>query len=517
MLLALLVLGVFASSFYIQPVIASGTIYIRADGSIDPPTAPIQRNGDVYTLTVNITSSADGIVVEKDNIVVNGSGFTVESVREDSLHGIYLNGRSNVTIQNTNIKNFYDGIALNSSTNNSISGNTITSSVFEGIWLHSSSNNSISENIIATNNSMGIWLFWGSSNNSIVGNTIANNSAGIWLDYASSYNNMSRNTIMNGGLGIYLEYSTDYCSIFGNTIANNKYSGLHLSHSADYNNISGNTITNNGLYGIELESCSDNTVCHNNFIDNLVQVNELGLETNFWDNGCEGNYWSNYNGTDLYHSQYQNETGSDGIGDLPYVIDANNTDHYPLMKSIPWESHDVGITYVGRVYTPGFIIFPRVFPPKPFVGLLLHLDVFVMNYGEYPEDLNLTLYANDTVIGNIIDAALPAKNSTILDVPWNPSDFPHGNYAIVAVLEPVSGETSLADNTFTSGLVYVGIPGDINGDERINMIDIGTIAKNFMRSPGDPFWNPSCDLNDDGKIDTYDIGYSARHFGEHYP
>jgi hypothetical protein len=24
-------------------------------------------------------------------------------------------------------------------------------------------------------------------------------------------------------------------------------------------------------------------------------------------------------------------TGSDGIGDTPYVIDANNTDHYPLM------------------------------------------------------------------------------------------------------------------------------------------------------------------------------------------
>ena len=47
---------------------------------------------------------------------------------------------------------------------------------------------------------------------------------------------------------------------------------------------------------------------------------------NFWDNGCEGNFWSNYNGTDL---------NRDGIGDTPYIIEANNTDRYPLMSIIP--------------------------------------------------------------------------------------------------------------------------------------------------------------------------------------
>lgn len=56
-LLALLVLGAFTSSFPIQPVKANGTIYIRADGSIDPPSAPISTVDKVtYTLTGNITS-----------------------------------------------------------------------------------------------------------------------------------------------------------------------------------------------------------------------------------------------------------------------------------------------------------------------------------------------------------------------------------------------------------------------------------------------------------------------------
>jgi nitrous oxidase accessory protein NosD len=43
---------------------------------------------------------------------------------------------------------------------------------------------------------------------------------------------------------------------------------------------------------------------------------------NFWDNGEEGNYWEDYNGTDA---------NNDGIGDTPYVIDDNNVDNYPLM------------------------------------------------------------------------------------------------------------------------------------------------------------------------------------------
>jgi hypothetical protein len=52
----------------------SGTVHITASGSIDPLDAPIQRSGEVYTLTGNIIGSTDGIVVERDGVTLDGMG-----------------------------------------------------------------------------------------------------------------------------------------------------------------------------------------------------------------------------------------------------------------------------------------------------------------------------------------------------------------------------------------------------------------------------------------------------------
>ncbi|MCD6263682.1 hypothetical protein J7L60_04670 [Candidatus Bathyarchaeota archaeon] len=66
-------------------------------------------------------------------------------------------------------------------------------------------------------------------------------------------------------------------------------------------------------------------------------------DTNRFDNGYPngGNYWSNYNGTDSYSGPYQNETGSDGIGDTPYPIQTSNEDSYPFMQQNSWEPYDI--------------------------------------------------------------------------------------------------------------------------------------------------------------------------------
>jgi len=54
---------------------------------------------------------------------------------------------------------------------------------------------------------------------------------------------------------------------------------------------------------------------------------------NLWDSGYPfgGNYWSDYVGVDVKSGPNQDLPGSDGIGDTPYIIDADNRDRYPLM------------------------------------------------------------------------------------------------------------------------------------------------------------------------------------------
>jgi len=91
------------------------TVYIRADGDVEPSWVPIERNGDVYTFTGDIIVDGDatGMIIERDNMTLDGAGYSFS--RSPSLvhaDGIELTRRSNVTIRNLEVKEFWDGIVL---------------------------------------------------------------------------------------------------------------------------------------------------------------------------------------------------------------------------------------------------------------------------------------------------------------------------------------------------------------------------------------------------------------------
>lgn len=288
--LFLMLLAITSFSIFDGQVKASGTIYIRADGSIDPPTAPILNVGSVsYNLTEDIS---DSIVIEKDNIVVDGGYHVIQG--PGSGFGVDLSYRVNVTIKNMEIKGFSYGVHLFLSSSISIRGNNIGSNVEAGVYDTGSPGNHITENNI-TYNGMGIRILQARYNNVSLNNVEANNNAGIEL------------------------------------------SGSWENH------IWGNNVANNGI-GINLAVLSNNnSVFHNNFLGNSIQVHYDPVHTplshllkNTWDDGypCGGNYWSNYTGVDHFNGSNQNLTGSDGRSDTPYVINENNIDRYPLMS--PW-------------------------------------------------------------------------------------------------------------------------------------------------------------------------------------
>ncbi len=405
-MLLVLFLGVLTLAFHVEPTLAIGAISINANGSVTPTGVPIAiSDNTTYTLTGDIIYPAyDGIVVQRNNIIIDGNGHTLQGNGTGS--GLNLTSVKNVTIKNVNIQSFLYGIALDHTSSTSISGNKITNNDYSvqlnsssgndmsgnniasngyGIWLSSSSGNSVNGNNITANynygiglnsssntntvntnditdNGYGIWV-GSSSGNSVNGNNVKHNSYGIWLRYSSgnsvSQNNIANNNYgsqlfsssgnsMNGNnitantyWGIQLYSSSNNNSVTGNNLANNDY-GIEFYLSSNNNSISGNNITANLLYGIYFDHSSSNTIYHNNFINNFSQASII-QSTNAWDYNYPsgGNYWSPLLSVDLKSGPYQNETGSDGIRDTSYVISANNTDHYPLMG--PFKTFYAGI------------------------------------------------------------------------------------------------------------------------------------------------------------------------------
>ena len=166
-------------------------------------------------------------------------------------------------------------------------------------------------------------------------------------------------TIRNGGKpyeggwgGVYIMIGHN-CVIENNVITNNP-SGIEMSGGSYNITITNNTITNNELYGIVIYFGSNNTISGNTiasneygiytvysttkiyrnyFINNTTQASTTS-SNNSWDNGKEGNYWSDY------EAKYPNATELDGSGiwDTPYVIYSSYTpqqDNYPLVPEFP--------------------------------------------------------------------------------------------------------------------------------------------------------------------------------------
>lgn len=305
------------------------------------------RNNTLRDNKVNFEVSAFNNDVDESN-TINGKPLIYwvdrhdETVPQNAAY-LVLSNCYNIHAYDLDV----DGIAVYATSNSLISKNRIngtynknqpplqmlpslyqSSKADYGIQLIKSSNITLSDNTIL-NKAYGIKVV-NSTFNSITGNSIKGNRYyGLYLTYSHN-NTIKENTITENG---FVNEPFDLGEAFGVSLAD-----------SSYNQFIANNVTGNNQWGIRvLSDQHDNIFYHNNFIDNKppdnnLQVSMLGLypdkpaNPSIWDNGKEGNYWSDY------LARYTNATEVDntGIGDTPFVINENNIDHYPLMA--PYET-----------------------------------------------------------------------------------------------------------------------------------------------------------------------------------
>ena len=356
----------------------------------------------------------------------------------------------------------------------------------------------------------------------IFDNKILYNTIGVCLQ--SSHCSIFYNEIKWNDVGIDL-LNTHLNTIYNNTIEQNNWIGICIECASEFNLMKSNTISSNSYLpffedicgGIFFHESSNNKFVNNNIVNNKIQVNDRAWNhssftpsVNVWDDGyiSRGNYWENHASVDLYSGPYQNETGSDGVSDNPFIIDVNNLDKYPLTKPYPWAAQDLGITGASSSKT------------TVGRGFDLQISLTIFNYGINTENFNVTTYANTTVI-QTENITLSSRNSTTLTFTWNTTGFPLGNYTISAAVDNVPSETDTADNTLTYGIITITIPGDFNIDFKVGLSDFTLLEVTYGSTPWqsgtmDP-WNPNCDVNSDNKVGPYDFTVLSIHYGEHYP
>jgi parallel beta-helix repeat protein len=360
----------------------SGTDKIRRDGDIYTFTGDIDMDirveksniiidGAGFKLFKGVCAGNWGIKFSSDvhdvtikNLIITGFG-----------RGISMTGSGN-TVTGCTLIECYEGILLEGADDNTIADNTFVNSTLrfddsennrlrnnrlENSWLGTSWQNSYND-VDSSNTLNGKPVYYLVNQHDLVispidypeigcliligctGVTIKDmvfpsqsTNGGVTITYTSD-SKVINNTFTDLWQGITI-YDCRDMTVLGNYIANNEVGIVIQGQSHAYNsriNVTMNQIENNEM-GISLMG-SDLNIYRNNFINNTQHVYDMIWDplnfaqavTYVWDDGGQGNFWSDNNATDA---------DGDGVADTPYVINkrGNNIDRYPLMEPIQIE------------------------------------------------------------------------------------------------------------------------------------------------------------------------------------
>ena len=391
-----------------------------------------------------LTSYANPINIKADDVKL--SGLTINS---DGGEISATGNRTQITGNILNTAVHLLGSHQTVSQNNLTASVTCSVGTYGNVYKNNVVNGSIgcdsgSYNRFFANSVLGGGIGAGgtSSNNLIYGNNVKNGK-GIWVLHG---NVVAKNTVTESenGVSITQGFGNVIC---GNVITNNRGAGL-TKLQGDNNTFYANYVANNS-FGVEIGVISlqpqNNTFYHNDFVQNTQQTKIVNLDhSDCWDNGEEGNYWSNYTGSDANH---------DSVGDSPYVIfgerhayDQPGTiyaesyeDRYPLMAPFNCSCITIELPEWATNQLPKLLISPDITPPT--------ISILSLENMSYPlGNLSLTFTVSEPTswLGYSLDGQenITVAGKTVL------SGLFMGSHYLTVYANDTAGNTGLSETIY---------------------------------------------------------------------
>jgi hypothetical protein len=117
------------------------------------------------------------------------------------------------------------------------------------------------------------------------------------------------------------------------------------------------------------------------------------------------------------------------------------------------------------------------------------------------------------VIGIQTDHLDPGQNATFTFV-FLTGNVPYGDYLIVAKSDPLIDEVNFANNSLDDGTIRVDIPGDVNGDRKVDVYDLASISAHWSDPPEGPLgYDALVDIDSNDWIYISEIEITGLYWG----
>lgn len=151
------------------------------------------------------------------------------------------------------------------------------------------------------------------------------------------------------------------------------------------------------------------------------------------------------------------------------------------------------------------------------------LEALSLEEGHFLKQKGTTLWTNGTIdnnngiihyhacalAGNVTGAS---GNGTLTTITFRVRNYGDSYLQLTNVILLNSNLTDM-DKTLVNGTVQVKIPGDVNGDRKVDAFDLSSLGRAYGSDPSKPNWNPQCDFNGDNKVDASDLVDLSNNYG----